>query len=55
MTKGDLVRVYNKIGFIGLGYLVKRTYLAYEVGRCRWNVMVKGKVIEVQQRRLRVI
>ena len=41
MVKGDLVRVKDKRNLVP-GILIKRTYLAYENGHSRWDVLLEG-------------
>tara|TARA_B100000214_G_C23881288_1_gene587371 strand:+ start:147 stop:332 length:186 start_codon:yes stop_codon:yes gene_type:complete len=58
MKVGDTIKVMKMTrwgGFIGsdlIGIVIRKTYEAYDPKLSRWDVLVKGQVINLEKRRL---
>ena len=61
MKVGDLVKLKSRTRFTGgetleqgaVGVIIKRSYLAYDPGECKWLVMFKDEMRSVKQDRLK--
>ena len=59
IKKGSLVELIRLSRWGGriptgrLGVVIRRSYLAYEVDDCKWEVLVKGEVMTVERKQLR--